>query len=91
MKIEKSLNDKLQETYEQAFELLYDKDNYPKEHTGLDVEVEAALWDYVEGIGEYIQKVLSGRMSLTDSLKDHIAKIETWEREVRHLIDKKVV
>ena len=89
MEIKKSLNDKLQETYEQAFELLYDKNNYPKVHTGLDTEVEAVLWDYVEGIGEYVQKVLSGRMSLAESLKDHMSEIETWEKEVKHLMDKR--
>lgn len=87
MEIDKSLDDKIQEIYERAFDLLYDPDACVKDHTGLNSETEGQLWDFVEGIGEYVGKVLSGRMSIAESLKDHISIIEKWESEVRQLID----
>lgn len=85
--MDKSLDDMLQETYEGAFDLLYDQDACAKECTGLDSEIEGQLWNFVEGIGEYVGRVLFGRMSITESLKDHISILEKWESETRQLID----
>ena len=72
-------------TYEQTFDLLYDEQE-AKAETSLDNETESILWNFNEGIGIYIEKILSGQMSINEMLKDHIAIIETWIEQVEETI-----
>ena len=65
-----------------VFDLLYDSNSCVKDKTGLDPKVENILWDFNEGIGPYVDKVLSGRMSIAESLKDHMQIIEDWVKKV---------
>lgn len=87
MKIEKSLNDRIQTAYEQTFDLLYDEHG-AKEQTGINKETENILWDFNEGIGCYVDRVLSGHMSINKSLKDHIGIIESWIKKIEKAISK---
>ena len=86
MEIEKSLNDRIQAAYEQSFDLLYDQNACVKKNTGLDSKTEDALWNFNEGIGEYVNKVLSGRMSIKEMLKDHISIIDVWVEQVEEIL-----
>ena len=88
MEIEKSLNDRIQATYEQTFDLLYNQDGCVKDSTGLDSKTENLLWDFNDGIGGYVERVLSGQMSINEMLKDHIGIIETWIEQVEEAISK---
>ena len=86
MEIEKSLNDRIQAAYERSFDLLYDQNACVKKKTGLNPETEDVLWHFNEGKGEYVDKVLSGRMSIKEALEDHITIIETWVEQVETTI-----
>lgn len=77
MVLEKSLLERLQAVYPKAFDLVYHKNGDAREVTGLPSETESLLWDFIDGIGSYIDRVLSGRMSIAESLKDHMAIIES--------------
>lgn len=90
MEINKSLDSKIQETYGKTYFLLYaDNGDTRRDYLSLGINYETydALWNFYEGIGEYVGRVLFGRMSITESLKDHISIIEKWESETRQLID----
>ena len=86
MELTKSLNDKIQTAYEQTFDLLYDENGCVKSKTSLDSETENVLWNFNEGIGVYVDRVLSGHMSINEILKDHISIIETWIEQVEKTI-----
>ena len=85
MELEKSLHDRISVAHEKIYDLLYD-DNGARDKTGLPEGVEGKLWDFIEGIGSYLDRIFSGRMSLAEMCKDHMQIVEDWVMDIENTL-----
>lgn len=86
MELEKSLKERVNIAGVQLYDILYDE-NGAKNNNGLDEKTNTKLWDFEDGFPVYLNKVLSGRMSLAESSKDHMSIIEEWLSDIEKIIN----